>query len=225
MAKPNDATNINRAICEALRYMRTERFPWNEGRLDVTTAADQWNYPLPRDFIAFIGTPFFARNGSPTSRRPLTVRPADWLEEYRYTGTDPMHVGDWQSGIESGPPHSIGIYDNELLVVPVPDADGDQLNIRYIRDLGIPTYAHTGSAWVFYEPDGITTLADTHTSAWFTEGRDALKLRAEYELQANMYRDIDGAQLALAQYNEVMQRYRGNAVKKLGTNMVIRGYL
>lgn len=152
------------------------------------------------------------------------MRTADWVEEYKYTGTDPMHVGDWEAGIESGPPHSVAVFNGELLVVPIPSTTGDYVGGRYVKDIGTPTYKHDGSAWVFYQPDGTTPLTDTYTNAWFTDGRDALRTRAMYYLQTNIYRDIENAQVALAENQDVVNRYRVNTNKKIGTALTVRGY-
>src|SRR5690349_20329858 len=148
--------------------MRTMRLPWNEGRLTtISTVADQWNYTLPTDFIGFIGKPYFSRSGDSTSRRPLEIRSADWMEEYKYLGSDPEHIGTWVSGIESGPPNSVTIYNVELLVVPIPDATGDWIDGRYLKDIGTPYYKYAGGAWTFYNPSTNVAIAATYTNAWF----------------------------------------------------------
>lgn len=224
--KPNDGDSIDRAICEALRHLRGEQFWFNQDRLSLTTVAEQWEYDLPDDFVRLHSDLYFQRSGSETTRRALTFRTSPWSEEYKHAGSDPFHIGDWEAGIQYGPPHSFSIYGNKVMLNPIPDTSGDLVVGPYIKDLGTPLYDYDGSAWDFYDPDGVTPLAVDYTNDWFTHGQDVLRTKAVYYLQQNIYRDLEGTQLALGQHLEAVTRLRkrSNALTA-GGNMQIRGWL
>ncbi len=224
--KPNGDTLIKRGVIEAMRYMRGEQFWFNEGRLKIATVANQWNYSLPDDFLKLTGKPLYERNGSETSRVPLEVRPVAWVEEFRYSGLEPLHVGQWEAGLQNGPPHSCALFANEILLVPVPDQSGDLITAPYVRDLGTPSYSFDGtSTWTFTEPDGATPLPDDYTNEWLKKAYDLVRARATYYLQQNVFRDYDAAQIALAEYQDIVTRgHRQSNVRTGAAVGTVRGY-
>jgi hypothetical protein len=224
--KPNDDIRVKNAIVESLRFHRSEGPFWfNEGRHSGQTTAEVYRYPLPTDFIRLIGKVYYARSNSPTSRRPLRNKTVEFVERYRFIGTDPERWGDWEAGTSAGPPGVVAIFDGELIFSPIPDVAGETFDFRYLRDLGTPTvwYNTSTSAFVVREPWSTSTLGDTFTNAWFEEGQDMIKNRAMYLLYMQTFNDAEAAQRHMMLWMEAKNKLRIESNRKRG-NKSIRGH-
>lgn len=212
--KPNDGELVERAMCEALRFMRALRFWWNEDIGTITTVADQTEYDLPTDFLSIIGKAYYINSGDTNSKRVMYERTVDWIEDFRYDGFD------WDSMAMSGPPQFYTIRESKMLILPVPSTSGDTVEFRYVKDLGTPIEKYDGTAWTTYQSNGTTAMTTTFSNAWFVIGRDMLKHRALYTLYDNFYKDDGLAQKHLGKYLEALQRIRGQFTRRRATRSV-----
>jgi hypothetical protein len=219
--KPNDSSYADRAMAEAIRHHRTEHYWFNESRFEIVTSANVWHYPLPSDFLRPIGEIYYARVNSATSRRKMSNKTNDFVEQTRYLGTDPDRWGSWESGISSGPPSVYAIYNGELCVSPIPDTDAEVIDGRYVRDLGTPQVIYNGSAWAIYTPWSLSTaLPATYANNWLTDGQDLIRSRAIYYMQKRLYRNDEGAQNALMDNVEAMNRLRTESHRRRGPKSI-----
>jgi hypothetical protein len=215
--KPNATTYANRATVEALRFHKSDHYYFNEGYFELVTTADTYRYKLPQDFVRALGDIYYTPANSPTAIRRMTPQTMDFVTEYRYVGTDPFHVGDWESGLTSGPPSGYAFYGGELIVHPVPDTSSEKISGRYVRDLWTPEIVYDGTDWQLYEPwSRTTTLPATFTNAWFQDGFELIRARAMMILQQRYYKNGEAAQAALIDNLEAKNRLLQESTRRRG---------
>ena len=206
--KPNDGSLVERAMCESLRFLRSMRFWWNEGNLQVATTAEVEQYDLPDDFLGFIGKVFYSDDSMSGTKFEMSPRTVDWIESSWSVGVE------WESTVNTGRPLFYALSSSKLLVSPVPDAEGAIIEGRYLRDLGTPREYYSGSAWSVYAPNTETAISSTFSHAWFTEGYDILKHRTIYTLYDNVYKDQEISQKHLQKYLEFLDRQRSSTNRR-----------
>ena len=225
--KPNDSDLADRAIASALRYLRSERFWFNEGTFEIITIKDQFEYAMPTDFVSLIDRPYITWDTS-SSRRALLDKTHEFTNDYRHYTWEFNGFSVTNQGVPAAfalVPDSDMPQRSKMVVVPIPDQDGRIIDGRYVRDFGIPLVKYTGSAWTLLDPANETdTVPPTYTSPWFIEGYDLLKNRAIYYMYKRYYRDMEAAQAAVLEYADHFNRLRVEHNRRSAVRTT-RGYL
>lgn len=203
------SADVQRAICDSIRYNRRYGLIFNVRKGKIYTVADEYKYSLPTGFMAMVGEVFFtpaAGDVDTSGRIPMREMGLDLVEEIRYPRAD------YDNSEITGTPQWYGIDQNEnaLVVSPKPSVTGNIIEFRYIADLGTPAYRYTGSAWSFYVQDTMEAIDDNFTNAWFTEGAELIKSRALATLWSGIY---GGTQEAAAKTQAYLQRWAEELVR------------
>ena len=206
--KPSDGSLVERNLCQTLRFLRSIRFWWNEGRFSLFTTTDKGEYDLPHDFLGFVGKVFYTDSSGSGAKREMGAKTMDWLESYRYTSDD------WDASLAAGRPLYYALTTDKIWLSPIPQRDGDEVSGRYLMDLGTPQEYYSGSAWSVYAPNTETAIASTFSHAFFKEGYDILKHRCIYNLFNDVYKDAENAQVHLQKYLEAMDRVRSESTRR-----------
>lgn len=186
-----DSTTVNtaavadatKAIIEAIRFNKNQRFWTNERSSTIVTTSGQFRYPLPSDYLGLASDVFYQPADDQTYRAPLRQRTVDWCEEMKVRGDT------WDTSINSGNPdfYAIDESTSEILLCPIPYVDGDKIDFKYITDMGVPSFKYVSSAWTFYQPGTTVALTDAFTNGWFTEYYELIFNRAAYLLLSTVY--------------------------------------
>lgn len=202
------------AIIDAMDSQKHESLWFNKSWTKISTENGKYRYSLPSDFLALSGdVTFISATNDPASRRRLAAATLNQVIESSYVGTDPSE------SILTGTPsqYAIDSSSNEILFIPVPCIDQDEVEFQYLVNFGIPTYSYSGSAWVFSEPGTSTTLADTYTNAWLStdKGYKLVFYRAAYNLLTGPY---GGTEPMLIKATEYIKRWAEELGRLKGEN-------
>lgn len=203
------------AIIDAMDQIKKEGLWYNRAWYNIETVSEQYEYPLPNDFLHLQGdVSYISSSQDPVSRHTLHPSTVNLMQEVKFLGTEP------DQAINSGTPshYAIDSSTNRLLLMPIPWVTGDRLEFQYVYNVGVPTYQYTGSAWVFYEPGTTTTLPATYTNPLLREGYRLVFFKAAYHLLTGPYGGTEPALIKATEYikkwAEELQRIRGEAVKR-----------
>lgn len=217
-------SDVTKAIIESIRYNKNQRFWTNERTHKLVTTSGQFRYPLPADYLGLAGDVFYSPSDDETYRAPLRQRTVDWCEEMKVRGDS------WDTAINSGNPDFFAVDESthEILLCPVPYQDGDQVDFKYITDMGVPSFRYVSNAWTFYQPSSTVALADTFTNGWFTEYYELVLNRAAYTLLSTIYGGTEEstvkAQKHLELWAEQLNKLRTDSARRASA-MSIRRYL
>lgn len=213
------------AIIDAIDSQKQESLWFNKNWTKITLSTGQFRYSLPSDFLSLSGdVTFIGTSNEPAARRRLEPSTLNELIESSFVGADPSE------SILTGAPSKYGIdgSSNEILLIPVPAIEGDQIEFQYMVNHGVPTYSYNGSAWVFYEPNSTTTLADTFTNAWLAtdKGYKLVFYRAAYNLLTGPYGGTEPMLVKATEYikrwAEELGRLKGENAKRSATYTIRR---
>lgn len=215
-------TDVTKAIIEAIRFNKNQRFWTNERSHKFVTTSGQFRYPLPPDYLGLASDVFYSPSDDETYRAPLRQRTVDWCEEMKVRGDS------WDTAINSGNPDFFAIDEatHEILLVPMPYQDGDQIDFKYVTDMGVPTFKYASSTWNFYQPQSSVALSDTFTNGWFTEYYELVLNRAAYTLFATVYGGTEEATMKaqehLKLWAEQLNKLRTDASKRSSATSIRR---
>lgn len=209
-------TDVGRAIVESILFNRNHNLGWNQGLHVFHTNANQFEYPLPSDYLALSGDVYYSTipdsEVTVYGKRPLKSVPMGWIRENRYRTNE---SGQY---VNVGVPGYFGI-DPSTRLMHLSPAPSDEVQIEYVylRDPGTPTFKSDGTTWTFYTPNTDDTLSATYTNEWFdvSKGYHLILNRAMYLLCVRGYggteeMDAKGAN-ALRLWAEEMNRLRAEA--------------
>lgn len=218
----SDGDRVKRSICEAAAFLDGDEGPWfSQGRFSFLLTAEQGNYApgegaggaytgVPGDLMEWQGNLVLQLEGNPASEYVIRWVTVPYLQEDGpFQHEDLLDVST-----PTGRPTAAAWWNEELILRPVPDTSGDVVRGRYLRRLGAPFYAHTGSAWAFYKPNG-EAIADGYpdptkgeANGWFADGYQVLYQRSLYVFQAKYLKAPEDANTAMLGYLEELEKLR-----------------
>jgi hypothetical protein len=83
-------------------------------------------------------------------------------------------------------------HNNKIYVTPVPSEENLELRMDYVKNLGIPNYAWSGTEWTF-TLDSNAVMSDNYTNGWITDAEELIRQRAKWDLYYNYYDDNENA--------------------------------
>jgi hypothetical protein len=78
--------------------------------------------------------------------------------------------------------------------------------LDYTENIGTPLAKYSSSAWAFTSSLDSSTITDTFTNAWFVEGADLINEGAKEYLYANVWKDLQSAQVAMSNKEKIRKR-------------------
>ena len=97
-------------------------------------------------------------------------------------------------------------WDREFIMLdPTPNGTYNMI-LDYTANIGTPLAAYSSDAWVFTDSLTGSTISDTDTNGWYDEGSDLITLAAKEYLYANVWKDVQEAQIARGQRDDVRKR-------------------
>ncbi len=207
---------VGRAICESIRFNRHHQYFFNVRRYSLSTFANQYSYPLPKDFLSLAGDLYFTSSGQDgTSRHPLISSTVDAIEGLKYVGND------YGSHFNSGSPmfYAIDITDKKLLFSSVPSENDGVVDFRYVADLGTPSFIWDGTNWTIRSPNSETAIAATYSNSWFREGYYITKARAIYHLWS---REFGGTETSMAKAQAALMSWQEEKNKLQGETSILQ---
>lgn len=202
--------DVDRAIIDSLRFNRRYRFWFNIGTAEHDTVADQYSYALPTDYLSIVGDVYYTASGG-SVRTPMMELTVDELEASR---------GVYEGGTSiASTPRAYACDGTSLLVSPAPSVDDETIDYRYHKDLGVPTYAYDGSAWVFREPDG-DPLQDDYTNDFLVHASELVRTRAAYYLHTDNFPRPERAQASLQRWLEALAQLRAESTRRRRTRVI-----
>ena len=216
-ASPQSTVDAKIAIIDAMDSQKDESLWFTKSWYKLTLSSGRYRYSLPRDYLSILGdVTFIANSNDPASRKILYPGTLNEVQEGSFIGTEPSET--YLTGTPSK--WAVDSATNELLVVPVPNVDGDQVEFQYLVNHGVPTYIYTGSTWTFYEPNTTTTLSDTFTNAWLAldKGYKLVFYRAAYNLLTGPFGGTEATMIKATEYikrwAEEIGRLKGENTKR-----------
>lgn len=210
-------SDVKIAIIDAMDFHKKDVFWFNKSWASMQLSIGQYRYQLPLDFLSVTGdVTLVAASNDPASRRRLFPATLNEVIESSYVGTDPSE------SILTGTPAKWAVdgSTNELILIPVPSVDGDRIEFQYSVNFGIPSYAYSGSAWAFYEPNTIDALSATFTSPWLAQdkGYKLIFFKTAYTLLSGVYGGTEQSALRANEYvkkwYEELGRLKGESTKR-----------
>lgn len=152
------SSQINLAIKTAIKHYNSEAVSFREHRAYVPTVADKEYYPVPDDFVELDDLRIQISNNTYVLNR----RSQRYLNDIYTTGT-----------VDSGPPESFALYQEQIRVYPVPD-QSYTLFLDYKREL-----------------DELSATSDTN--AYMTKYEGLIRARSKWDVCKNVLKDKEQA--------------------------------
>ncbi len=175
-----DLEHIQRSAFDAIRFYRDTRFDFNEAQATFLTVDGTATYSAgsgANDYPADLMFIDKAQITISSAFRDLTPRTVNWVREHRWNSTTKSKPTDYA-------------WSRKLMdLYPTPDG-AYTVTLDYVKDVGTPTYEHDGTNWTFYDEDGAVITA-TYASSWFSDGKDLIGARVEWDLWTGVYKDLE----------------------------------
>lgn len=196
---------VRRYVVDAMTFHRNKRFFFSDRlhRFNLTANRRDYtvgdNFGLPADLVEIASrTIWILLAGSDDQREPC-IRTTTSLFE------DSMVA--W--GVNSSYPEEWDFRNRTLRFSPVPNSSSDIAEFRYLTNIGIPRIAYESGAFAYYHPttgEVITSEIDSWANDWTSQeaGATALRLRAQYMLQKQYLKDLEGAGETLGAWLEAV---------------------
>lgn len=183
---------VYRKLIDSMRFHREQRLWFSERTFRFNLVADKAEYAPgegpPLDMQEIVGKELWLWiDGDTDSRDVITRLPSREMESMKI------------SGMESDQPVYWDFWGNKLRFWPTPDSADDQVEGRYVVDVGVPVARYENSAWAFYAPDGLRKLSAAELAAFsndWTDQRGAgpmVRNRAMHLICKEYLRDFDAA--------------------------------
>lgn len=194
---------IDRKIIGAMRFHRGKRLWTSERTFRFNLTAGRTNYGpgdgygLPGDLVEIVGKTLWVLIGGSEEQRVPCIRDSTASLEHQRTG-----------GTSRGQPDTWDFFANQLRFYPTPISSTDEVEGRYVVDLGVPVVKYEAGAFKFYAPDGIRELSATELAEFNNDWLDPrgaahlIRTRAAHDLYKQVLRDDEAAQTYLTAWLE-----------------------
>lgn len=184
----SDPDVISRALAEAIDFYSAKRFWFNTGNTTMSTVDGQYAYGQENANLGVDGYP-------PDMAKIVKLT---MLVSSTWYNLEQMSIDEFREKFMAssykGFPERFAWFGKEILLYPTPNGVYS-VNFDYIKDLGTPVAAWSGSAWTF-SVNG-TTINDAYTSDWFTEGMNLITDRAVYYIASQHLGNMELASVAM----------------------------
>lgn len=196
--------DVNLAIIESIRFNRKYRFHFNTRWYTFKTQANVDRYSMPADFLGLVPDSVFSVPSyeflAKTKLKSVPIQHANQVQQSSIASEAYREIG-------SPSAYAIDPGSKTMILLPIPSADDDAIEIYYIADIGTPVAKYASSTWSFYAPPetGVATTAGetlpaTFTNAWFQDAYELTMTRAAYYLFTRTYSGSQGAAEKANQY-------------------------
>ncbi len=157
--------------------------------------------------------------GSEDNRWPCNREPSAQFEWYKQDGTGESQPEFWDW------------HAQRLRFYPTPNSSDDQVEGRYVTDIGVPVTRYEGGAFVFYAPDGLHKLTtaelDAFSNDWTEPGGagDMIRCRAAYLLYKDHLKDEERANAYLTLWLESTSQLENETEARTAGATEIAGYI
>jgi hypothetical protein len=190
---------IKRAICHAIDDEQYRDFYFNEATYDIILTAGTFEYGeessegeadgYPADFLKV---------------RELTLEVSGYIQWPIRTVPLRRFRKDQITSSYRGYPDRWAWDREQIMLDPTPNGAYTMIT-DYTKNIGTPL-ANYRSEWEFTNSLDSTTMVDASTSAWFVEGADLINEGAKEYLYANVWKDLQNAQVAMSNKEKIRKR-------------------
>jgi hypothetical protein len=207
-----DQDRIWRAIAASMRFHASNKFFFTERQFEFAVTSGRANYApgdgfgLPADLQEIVRNRVYLRYQGLTNQSQRM----EWISQEEYELRQ-----QWDT---VGTPIAWTFTGRLLKLVPTPNNSADVITAPYVANLGIPRFQWTGSAYVWFAPDG-ATLTDAYTNDFlqWDFAEQLTRMRATYELCKSL-KDPD-AETWLGSWLEAKSRLEDETDEKVAGGM------
>lgn len=168
----------------------------------IGLSADVKEYTLDPEMSGVVGDIRYLpdKNDPNVSWKVKLIPHSDLLNSQSYG--DDIWAG---SVVNTGHPRLVSINPatHKMFVSPIPSTSDGCIEFIMTLESNVPSFSYESGAWVFYEPDGEGTLADSFENVWLADAYSLIQYRTISQLLKGIYGGSDMAKLKASDFEQL----------------------